>query len=102
MKAVLTPGAQRDMVLAATDIAQNSPRSAELFVQAIEDAASRIGRHPEIGTQRPDLADPPLRIWLLTRYGFLVLYDSGRRPPQILRILHGAQDLPDLLGEYRA
>lgn len=102
MKAILTRGAKRDMVLAAADIAENSPRSAERFVEAVEDAAARIGRHPEIGNERRDLIDPPLRIWPLTRYGFLVLYDSGRRPPHILRIPHGARDLPELLSDYRA
>jgi len=33
----------------------------------------------------------------LTGFPYVIVYDAGRRPPAIVRILHGARDLPEIL-----
>jgi plasmid stabilization system protein ParE len=48
------------------------------------------------------LADSPLagriRNWVVQPYSnYLIVYDPGEKPLQIIRILHSARDLPSLL-----
>jgi len=95
--AVLAPQARRDLLEAARWIAKDNPTAARGLRQAILDAAQRIGDHPQVGVVRPQLADEPVRFLILTGYPYLIVYNAERSPPLILRILHGARDLPDVL-----
>ena len=61
-----------------------------------------IGEHPRLGTGRPDLADDPYRFAVVTGYPYIALFDPTRQPPLILRLVHGARDLPDVLRAYRS
>jgi toxin ParE1/3/4 len=95
--AVLAPQVRRDLLEAARWIAKDNPTAARGLRQAILDAAQRIGDHPQVGVVRPQLADEPVRFLILTGYPYLIVYNAERSPPLILRILHGARDLPDVL-----
>jgi toxin ParE1/3/4 len=64
-------------------------------------AARRIGRHPEIGTVCLELAEAVYRFLPLPGFSYIIVYNAARRPPLILRVLHGARDLPELLGDLR-
>ena len=66
---------------------------------AVEHAAERIGEHPAIGVLRPELADEPHRFLTLAGFPYLIVYNAVRRPPLIVRILHGARDLPEVLKD---
>ena len=44
-----------------------------------------------------DLAGEPYRFLALTGFSYVIVYNADRTPPLILRILHGARDLPELL-----
>ena len=44
---------------------------------------------------RLELADEPARFLPLIGYPFVVVYDAAQIPPLILRVLHGARDLPE-------
>lgn len=59
------------------------------------DGCSRIGEMPGIGHTRDDLADDTIRIFAV--YSFLILYLPDTRPVQILRVIHGARDMPSAL-----
>ena len=51
-----------------------------------------------IGTVRPDLTpNAAYRFVVLPGYRYLIAYNAGRNPPRIVRIVHGARDLPRLL-----
>ena len=65
----------------------------EKFLEAFEALAAS----PDIGTRKPYLTDDPIRWWPVFR--FLVVYDSQRSPIDILRVIHGARDLPRLLSK---
>lgn len=65
----------------------------------MENAARRLGDHPDSGVVRSDLADPPVRFLPLTGFPYVIVYDADRRPPLILRVLYGARDLPEVLRE---
>ena len=67
--------------------------------QAVIDAATRIGDHPRIGTVRAELADDPIRFLPMTGFPYVIVYDSAMKPPLILRVLHGARDLPELMRD---
>lgn len=98
MKAVLSPQARRDLLEAVGWIARENPSAARSLRDGVAAAAARIGEHPGIGFERPDLADPPTRFLMVAGFPYLIVYDAERTPPLILRVLHGARDLPDLLA----
>lgn len=100
MKAApLAPRAREDLLEAARWIARDHPAAARAFREAILNAAHRIADHPEIGGQRPDLADSRYRFLILTGFPYVIAYNGERKPPLILRILHAARDMPELLRE---
>ncbi|PGH52897.1 hypothetical protein CRT60_23450 [Azospirillum palustre] len=97
--AALSPAARRDLLAAIRWIAEDHPAAARALRDTVARAAHRIGAHPLAGAQRPELADPPYRFVSLTGFPYIVVYNSERRPPLIVRILHGARDLSILLGD---
>lgn len=97
--AAFSPQARRELIAAARWIAKDNPAAARALRDAVHRAASQIGDHPEIGRVRSDLADEPYRFFLLTGFPYIVVYNAARTPPLIVRILHGARDLPDVLWE---
>lgn len=96
--AVLLPPARRDLREAVRWIAKDNPTAAQGLRNAVIVAARRIGEHPSIGLVRPDYADEPIRFYVLTGYPYVLLYNSGTEPPRIVRVLHGARDIPSVLG----
>lgn len=97
--AELSPAARRDLLAAVRWIANDNPAAARALRDAVAKAAERIGEHPRIGTSRPALADEPYRFLTLTGFPYIIVYNADRRPPRIVRILHGARDLPEILRE---
>ena len=93
----LSPRARADMLSAIRWIAHDNPAAARGLRISIARAAKRIGRHEEIGVVRPDLATDNYRFVSLTGFPYLLIYNVDRKPPMIVRILHGARDLPAAL-----
>jgi toxin ParE1/3/4 len=84
-------------------IAENNPQAAEAFAVAVEEAMSLLSNAPEIGSLRyfvhPDLTG--LRFHPLRRFSnYLLFYRTfeNEEALEIVRILHGARDLPTLFG----
>ena len=101
MKATLSSTAARELREAADYIASENRRAARSFVLAVDDALATIGKHPDIGAERLELAEPPIRFWTVQRYHYLLVYNCKRSPPRVLHILHGSRDLPELLSDLR-
>ncbi len=95
--AVFSPRARRDLLAAVRWIDKDNPAAARALRDAVATAAERIGGHPEIGTVRIDLTEEPYRFLTLTGFPYVIVYNAGRRPPLVLRVLHGAMDLPEIL-----
>lgn len=95
--ATLSPKARDDVLGALRWISKDNLAAARALRDAVAVAAQRIGRHPEMGTLRPDLADAPYRFLVLTGFPYVIVYNASRTPPRIIRVLHGARDIPDLL-----
>jgi toxin ParE1/3/4 len=100
--AVLTPLARAELRAAARHIAEDNPEAARALVAAIAAAAARIGAHPLIGAERPAYAPAPFRFLVLRSFPYILVYDSAAAPPRVLRVVHGARDLPGLLATLRA
>jgi toxin ParE1/3/4 len=77
----------------------DSPRAARRLRQAVSALTRHLGDHPMVGTRRPDLADEPYLFTVVRGFPCVVVYNSSTRPPLIMRILHGARDLPDVLRD---
>jgi toxin ParE1/3/4 len=58
-----------------------------------------LGKHPQGGVVKPVLADLPIRFLMLTGFPYVIVYDADRKPPLILRVLHSARDLPEVLRD---
>ncbi|HXZ00977.1 MAG TPA: type II toxin-antitoxin system RelE/ParE family toxin [Stellaceae bacterium] len=97
--ATLAPRARRDLLAAVRWIAADNPAAARALREAVARAARHIGEHSQVGRLRPDLADEPYRFLMLTGFPYLPVYNSAQTPPVILRVLHGARDLPGLLRD---
>lgn len=97
--AVIAARARRDLVAAARWIHQDNPLAARAFRDAVANTAERIGTYPRIGVVRSDLTTGPYRFVVLTGFPYLIVYAENRDPPLIVRILHGARDLPRLLRD---
>jgi toxin ParE1/3/4 len=71
--------------------------AARALSDAVLEAARRLGASPALGSWRAYLP-PRYRVWSLTRFGYVIVYDATTDPVQILRIVHAARDLPRLLA----
>jgi toxin ParE1/3/4 len=93
-----TREALADLRAAVAWIAKDNLAAAEGLRVAASKAARAIGDHPEIGPVRTDLAPERFRFYVLRGYPYVMVYEPDVRPPRILRVLHGAQDLNDVLA----
>ncbi len=95
--AALSPRARRDLLAAVRWIARDNPAAARALRNSVATAAKRIARHVQIGSIRLDWADDHYRFLSLTGFPYVIIYNADRNPPLIVRILHGARDLPEEL-----
>lgn len=89
----------RALLQAVRWIQQDNPAAARALRDAVAVAAGRLGDHPDIDVSRPTLARSPYRFLPLTGFAYVLVYNAARRPPLIARVLHGARDLPEALGD---
>jgi toxin ParE1/3/4 len=95
--AVLTPKARNDLAESTRWIAKDNPAAARALRVAVQKMAKILGEHPHSGRERSDIAPPPVRFMALPGYPHIIIYDAALNPPMILRVMHGARDLPELL-----
>ena len=71
------------------------------FIDALEHAYARIGRHPATGSPRyaHELNLPGLRFWPLAHYPHLVFYIERAEHIDGWRVLHGQRDIPAWMQE---
>ncbi len=98
-RAALSPAAERDILEIVEWIADENPAAARGLRTALDKVATTIGAHPRIGALRAHLASPPIRFLPIRGFPYVIVYSPERDPPLILRVLHGARDLPEVLRE---
>lgn len=99
------PLADSEVDAHADYIARDSLDAALRFLNAVQEAYDQIGDHPGIGSRR--YASFPLleglRMWAVPDFGnYLVFYLERPDHVDVLRVLHGARDIPVALGETPA
>jgi plasmid stabilization system protein ParE len=90
----LSPEAAQDIREIWAYIADDSIKAARHIRLQILDACQRIAENPGIGHSREDITEKPVLFWPTGSY--LIVY-APRKPVEIVRVLHGARDLPGLL-----
>jgi toxin ParE1/3/4 len=87
------PAAEADIDDIYLHIALDNVAAADRVVLRILSAEQRLLVFPEIGQARPDLL-PGLRHWPVGNY--LIFYRITDETLEIVRVVHGARDLPVL------
>jgi plasmid stabilization system protein ParE len=93
---VLTRLARQDLEEIWDYLAAENRQAAERVFKGIEAAIRKLAKTPTLGHLREDLADRRNRFFLV--YSYLIVYRSGTKPLEIIRILHASRDVRDLLG----
>ena len=93
-----TPQATDDLLNIWSFIAQDDGEAADRVERAVFRACDFLAESPLAGRTRRDLTALPVRFWVIHPYSnYLIVYDPETNPLQIIRILHGARDLPSIL-----
>ena len=93
-RVIRTEASEADLIEIWNHIAADSPNAADRVVRQIGRQIERLTDFPEIGPRRREIA-PELRALIVGSY--LVLYRYGGDVVEVVRIIHGAHDLTDLL-----
>ena len=79
-------------------IARDSGEAANRVEDAVYEACAFLSEGPSRGKSREDLTKLPLRFWTLQAYpNYIIVYDPNTDPLQIIRVLHGARDIAEVL-----
>ncbi|MBF0342169.1 MAG: type II toxin-antitoxin system RelE/ParE family toxin [Magnetococcales bacterium] len=97
--AIFSSLAREEFLEAIRWITKDNPMAAQALKNAVHQATRNLGEHPFSGRERTDLASPPVRFLPLAVFPYVIVYDASMKPPLVLRFLHGARDLPELLRE---
>jgi toxin ParE1/3/4 len=74
-------------------IAQDDAAAADKFIQAVINKFPKLAAWPEIGRQREELSS---RLRSLVVGQYVIFYRPLENGIEIVRVLHGARDLPPL------
>ena len=93
-KVVLLDQASEDLDEIWFYIAQDSPENADRFIDSTLKRCQMLAEHPDMGQDRdetlPDLQSFPVG-------NYVIFYRATDDGIEIIRVLHGARDLPGLI-----
>ncbi len=92
---VLSSSAELDLKDIWSYIAHDNEEAASRVVEKIRDAIRTLAAIPRMGRRYPDLPNRQLRVWPV--YSYLVIYEPDAKPLKVVRIIHGARDIPAVL-----
>jgi toxin ParE1/3/4 len=98
----VAPRAQRDIDDAAAQVQDEAGVDVALrFLGAVESAFDLLARNPGVGSPRQAtlLRLPGVRCWPLRPWPQLIFYVERDRALNVIRVLHGARDIPAALAE---
>jgi toxin ParE1/3/4 len=91
-----TARADEDLIDIWLFIAHDDVRAADRVLDDIEEKLLLLADQPDLGPARPDIA-PDLRYFPVRRY--LILYRQITDCIEIVRVVHGARDVPTLMAD---
>lgn len=93
-----TPQSEDDLFDIWSYIARDNLDAADRVEKAVFRACELLAASPLIGRVRKDVTHRRLRFWNVHPYSnYTIIYDPVEKPLQIVRIIHAAQDLSDVL-----
>lgn len=92
---IVSPEAIDDLEEIWLHIAEDNFEAANQVEEKLRAAIRMLADRPRAGHKRPDLTDQPVRFWPV--YSYLIVYDPEKRPIEIVRVLHGARDIREIL-----
>jgi plasmid stabilization system protein ParE len=92
---VLSPEALQDLQDVWDYIAADNATAADALEDKFFEAFEQLGRRPRIGHLRADLTNRDVRFWLVESY--LIVYRIIPKMIQIVAVLHGARDIPEII-----
>ena len=87
--------AHQDMDEIVEYISRDNPDAADQWLSLVHEKCSLLSKHPRIGRNRSDLRNG-LRSFAIGNY--VIFYTPARRSIEVVRVLHGARDLPELFS----
>jgi len=99
---ILSPSARQDIDDAIFHyLVEGGAPLADRFTDALASAFERLSYQPAMGSPRYAalLNLPEMRCWPLRPWPQLLFYLDRERAVDIVRVLHGARDIPALLAE---
>jgi plasmid stabilization system protein ParE len=94
----LTPQATEDLDRIWWFIAADNQEAADRVEREINATCQRLAQTPFIGHKRRDITPLPVRFWTLPKYpNYVIVYLPDTEPLQVIAILHGKQDLQEIL-----
>ena len=92
----LTTLAEQDLNDIWETIASDNIEAADRVLEALESAMSKVAKNPGTGHWREELTDKRHRFFLV--YSYLIVYRHESRPLSVIRVLHAARDVRNILG----
>jgi toxin ParE1/3/4 len=90
---IFSPLAKEDLLAIGRFIAQDNLQAALATLEKIEERCADAVEHPRIGRDRSDLLEG---MRSLTEGDYVIFYRAKGKTVEIVRILHGKQDLPEI------
>lgn len=85
-----TRQARDDLIDIWLHVAEDDPKTADRVLEQLDEAASHLAQHPEMGAARDDIR-PGLRYQIKGSY--LLLYRITAAGVEVVRVVHGRRDL---------
>lgn len=102
MRITKTWQARRDLIEIADFIARDNLEAAERFLDAADAAFRLLSKMPEMGTHCGFESSETVgaRVWSIREFeNYLVFYRPIDRGIQVVRVLHGSRDIPELFAD---
>ncbi len=96
MRVILSPEALRDLEETLAYIAQDSAMNAANYVAGLREKAMSLGRFPRRFRTREGL---PSGIRVVPHVSHVILFRIGDDTIDVVRVVHGARNLPGLFGK---
>ncbi|MFZ0964276.1 MAG: type II toxin-antitoxin system RelE/ParE family toxin [Terriglobia bacterium] len=79
---------------------EDSQQVADRVEAEIIATCHRLAQHPFIGHKRQDVVPLPVLFWTVPKYtNYIIVYRPASKPLQVIAILHGKQDLKEILKD---
>jgi len=97
---VLSPDALQDLQDIWDYVALDSVDAADQLEDEFFNAFEKLARRPRMGHTRRDLTERDVRFW--PNGSYLIVYREHPDALQIVAVLHGARDIPEIIRKRPA